>query len=59
MSSMAEKEKNKAGNNKTCMICGQPSSDAICESCKDLIRGEAIEKKQKIEKEGRTDTNRK
>jgi hypothetical protein len=56
---MAEKEKTKAGKSKTCMICGQPSNDAICESCKDKIRAEAIEKKQEIEKEGRTDTNRK
>ena len=56
---MADKEKNKTGKKKTCMICGKPSTDAICESCKIKIQAEAIEKKQEIEKEGRTDTGRK
>lgn len=55
---MAQKEKAKAEKKKTCMICGKPSVDMICESCKIKIQAETVEKKQEIEKEGRTDTSR-
>jgi len=55
---MAQKAKTKTEKKKTCMICGKPSADIICESCKIRIQAEAIEKKQEIEKEGRTDTSR-
>jgi hypothetical protein len=55
---MAQKAKTKVEKKKTCMICGKPSPDTICESCKIKIQAEAIEKKQEIEKEGRTDTGR-
>lgn len=43
---------------KVCNVCGKPSEDLICESCEAKIRGEALEKKIKDEKEGRTDTGR-
>lgn len=55
---MAPKEKAKTEKKKTCMICGKPSVDMICESCKVKIQAEAVEKKQEIEKEGRTDSRR-
>lgn len=38
---------------KVCMICGKPSELSICDSCKAQIQGEAIDKKQKIEREAR------
>lgn len=38
---------------KVCMVCGKPSEVSICDSCKARIQGEAIEKKQKMEKEVR------
>ena len=40
---MAEKKKK-------CMLCGKPSDDTICESCKVHVQGEAADKKIKIEK---------
>jgi hypothetical protein len=55
---MPQKEKGMTEKKKTCMICGKPSVDTICESCKLKIQAEAVEKKQEIEKEGRTDTGR-
>ena len=55
---MAQKEKAKTEKKKNCMICGKPSADMICESCKVKIQAEAVEKKQEIEKEGRTDSRR-
>ena len=33
-----------------CMLCGKPSNDSICESCKAQVQGEAADKKMKIEK---------
>ena len=38
---------------KVCMICGKPSDVSICDSCKAQIQGEALDKKQKIEKDVR------
>ncbi len=38
---------------RVCMICGKPSEVSICDSCKAQIQGEAIDKKQKIEREVR------
>lgn len=35
---------------KKCMLCGKPSEDSICESCKSNVQGEAAHKKQKMEK---------
>lgn len=35
---------------KVCMVCGKPSEMTICESCKADIQGEALDKKQKIDK---------
>jgi len=35
---------------KVCMICGKPSDLSICDTCKAQIQGEALDKKQKIEK---------
>ena len=55
---MAQKATIKTEKKRTCMICGKPSADTICEPCKIKIQAEAVEKKQEIEKEGRTDTSR-
>ena len=38
---------------KVCMVCGKPSEVSICDPCKAQIQGEAIDKKQKIEREVR------
>jgi hypothetical protein len=38
---------------KVCMVCGKPSEASICDSCKDQIQGEALDKKQTIEREVR------
>ncbi|MCH7950134.1 MAG: hypothetical protein IH823_04775 [Candidatus Dadabacteria bacterium] len=35
---------------KVCMLCGKPSEESICESCKSNVQGEAAHKKQKMEK---------
>src|SRR5574341_1163407 len=48
--------KNNEGGNMSekkrgCMICGKPSEVSICDSCKAQIQGEAMDKKQKIERE--------
>lgn len=55
---MAQKEKTKTAKKKTCMVCGKPSADLICDSCKIKVQAEAIEKKREVEKEGRSDTGR-
>ena len=41
---MAEKQKK-------CMLCGMPSEESICESCKSNVQGEAAHRKQKMEKQ--------
>jgi recombinational DNA repair protein RecR len=33
-----------------CMICAKPSEKSICANCADRVRGEALEKKKKVEK---------
>jgi hypothetical protein len=38
---------------RVCMICGKPSETSICDSCKAQIQGEALDKKQRIEREVR------
>jgi hypothetical protein len=38
---------------KVCMVCGKPSGASICDSCKAQIQGEALDKKQRIEREVR------
>lgn len=38
---------------KVCMICGKPSEASICDPCKTQIQGEALDKKQKIERDVR------
>ena len=42
-----------------CLICGRLSPQSICLACQAKIQGEAIEKKQEVEKKGRTDKGRK
>ncbi len=37
-----------------CLVCAKPSDDLICSACRERIRGEAIERKQKEERPGRT-----
>lgn len=41
-----------------CHLCGQPSKDIICESCKVKVQAEALERKRRIEKEGRVEVGR-
>jgi len=36
---------------KKCMLCGMPSDDSICDSCKSNVQGEASHKKQNMEKQ--------
>jgi nucleotide-binding universal stress UspA family protein len=36
-----------------CAVCGKPSPDLICEPCRALIRGEALERKRADERAGR------
>jgi hypothetical protein len=50
---MAEEKKEKL-----CLICGKPSESSICEHCQHVIQGEALEKKQQVEKKGKADTGR-
>ena len=38
---------------KRCMICAKPSENSICDSCKANVQGEAVEKKQRMEKQVR------
>jgi len=49
---MAEKKKNH------CLICGQESEKSICDGCAVKVQGEAVDKKQKIEKKGKVDSGR-
>jgi predicted amidophosphoribosyltransferase len=41
-----------------CMICGMESEKSICDACAAKVQGEAVDKKQKIEKKGKVDTGR-
>lgn len=41
-----------------CSVCGEPATDIICDPCKAKIQGEQLDKRRRIEKEGRTDTGR-
>ncbi len=38
---------------KVCMVCGKPSEVSICDTCKAQIQGEALDKKQEVEKKVR------
>jgi Universal stress protein family len=38
---------------KTCLVCGQASPDLICQRCRALIRGEALEHKRTEERAAR------
>jgi predicted amidophosphoribosyltransferase len=44
---------------KFCSVCGEPAPDIICERCQAKIQGEAAHKKQRIEREVKTDSHRK
>ena len=35
---------------KRCMVCGKPSEETICETCKANIQGESLDKKMRVEK---------
>lgn len=37
-----------------CLVCSAPSDDLICEACRARIRGEALERKQREERAGRS-----
>jgi hypothetical protein len=51
---MKKKQKKEA----PCLTCGRLSPETICLACQNRIQGEAIEKKQEVEKKGRTDKGR-
>jgi len=40
----------KPGPDRRCMVCGNPSQDAICSSCRTKIQAEAVDHKRKTEK---------
>lgn len=35
---------------KVCMLCGKPSEESICETCKNKVQGEALKKKKQMGK---------
>ena len=37
---------------RTCLLCGKPADESICEHCKISVRAEALSQKRKIEKGG-------
>ena len=39
-------------NTQVCMLCAKPSTKTICDACADRLRGEALDKKKKEEKQG-------
>ncbi|MEO6666471.1 MAG: universal stress protein [Nitrospiria bacterium] len=41
-----------------CYLCGQPSSETICETCKIRVQAEAVAKKLRVEREGHVDLGR-
>ncbi|MFQ5508216.1 MAG: hypothetical protein ACE5FN_02640 [Leptospirillia bacterium] len=41
-----------------CSVCAEPSETFICTTCEARIRGEILEEKQKIEKDGHTESGR-
>jgi len=44
------KEFNMSERKKVCMLCGKPSEESICETCKNNVQGEALKKKKHMEK---------
>jgi hypothetical protein len=36
----------------TCLICGKPGPETICEHCKIVVQAEALNEKRKVEKGG-------
>jgi predicted amidophosphoribosyltransferase len=52
-------DKNSGTKAKYCSVCGDPAHDIICDRCKAKIQGEAVNKKQQVEREVKTDTSRK
>ena len=36
----------------TCLLCGKPGPDTICQRCQEKVRAEALSEKRKIEKGG-------
>jgi thiol-disulfide isomerase/thioredoxin len=45
-----EAEGVQAGPDRRCLVCGNPSQDAVCSSCKTKIQAEALDHKRKGEK---------
>lgn len=41
-----------------CHLCGRPSADVLCEACKTKVQAEAVERKWRVEKEGRIGAGR-
>jgi hypothetical protein len=37
---------------RTCLLCGKPAGESICEHCKISVRAEALSQKRRIEKGG-------
>ncbi|HAS54627.1 MAG TPA: hypothetical protein DCS42_11160 [Nitrospiraceae bacterium] len=48
----------KPGLGKHCVVCGNPSSDVICTTCKTKIQAEAVDHKLRSEKLGKSDSRR-
>jgi nucleotide-binding universal stress UspA family protein len=41
-----------------CHLCGRPFADVLCEACKTKVQAEAVERKWRVEKEGRVGAGR-
>jgi hypothetical protein len=44
---------------KYCSVCGEPATDIFCQSCEAKIQGEAAHRKQQIERQVKTEMDRK
>lgn len=53
-----DKKQDDKAKKHVCSVCARPSDTAICHTCEEKIRGEALEKRHEIGKAGRTDTGR-
>jgi len=42
-----------AGPSTFCHLCGRLSADVLCDACKTKVQAEAVERKWRVEKEGR------
>lgn len=51
-------EETKTTKEHHCSVCGRVSPQTICTTCEAKIRGEILDEKERVEKEGHTDSHR-